>query len=134
MQCRVGICSDEAWGSSSSGPSFLTLPTFLSTGHTRSTSSGAGLSSAPTSPSVSPSHIGQSAGSMMTGIRGWIVESWRLASVVMVENVCKVSPSGAIHASHIPPKTTGSPSRRPTANGAFPSGVVPPLVIRSRGH
>ena len=56
-------------GRISSGPSFLTLPTFLSTGQNRSPSSGAGRSSAEGSPAASPSQMGQSARSMMTGMR-----------------------------------------------------------------
>jgi hypothetical protein len=48
-------------GSIGSGPSFLTLPTFLSTRQKRSASSGADRGSPITSPLASPSHSGQSA-------------------------------------------------------------------------
>ena len=75
--------SGGACGSGNAGPSFRTLPTRLSTGHKRGTSCGAGRSGAATAPSASPGHIGQSARSMTTGIRGWMPESCRFASALV---------------------------------------------------
>ena len=111
-----------AIGSSNWGPSFLKLPTAFPTGHIRRTSSGAGRSNELGSPSVSPSQSGQSSRSMITGMRSCIPTSCRFASVVMVAKVCRISPSGDFHLSQMPPKTTGSPSMRATANGVLPSG------------
>ena len=83
---------------------------------------GAGRNRAFGLPSASPSQTGQSARSMMTGIRSWIGASRPFASVVMVAKVWSLSPSGDRHSSQMPPNATGSPSTRATANGIFPSG------------
>ncbi len=48
----------------------------------------------------------------MTGIRSWTDRMSSFASVVRIEQVSMVSPSGAVHVSQIPAKLQGVPSRR----------------------
>jgi hypothetical protein len=110
----AGVSSGGACGSSSSGPSFLTLPTLLSIGHIGSTSSGAGRSNIPCrfSEPCRPvdlldddGHAGLDCEKLLIGIhRDGRERPQRLA--IRQTSLLQV-----------PPKATGSPSTRATANG-----------------
>lgn len=73
--------------SSSSGPLFRGEPTRRSIGHKRSSPSGAGRNSAAQSPSASPSHVGQSCWSRITGIRSCSSDISAFGVVVMMVKV-----------------------------------------------
>jgi len=107
-------------GRSSSTPLCRTLFTSVLTGHVLRTVSVADRSKVFESPSTSPSHTGQSAGSSTTGMRSWIGAIVPFASVVTMAKLRVMAPfAGSVQLSQTPPKASSAPSTREMAKGCF---------------
>src|SRR5262245_36957060 len=102
MSRSVIAIAYAATGSSRLASLFFTLPTDFDTGHTRNQWSGHGRSSSPTSPSRSPSHVGQSGSPRKIGMRSCSSAITLLGEPVTTAQVSVHSPSGAFHRSQMP--------------------------------